>query len=56
MFKFGKASKKGKANKKVTAASRTIVIKGWPEVLIFLFMAIFILQLVLLIVLNSQSN
>jgi len=56
MFKFKKANKKNKAKKNTTNNGHTIVIKGWPEVLIFLFMAIFILQLILLIILNSQSN
>jgi steroid 5-alpha reductase family enzyme len=53
MFNFKRANKK---NKSKANDNRTIVIKGWPEVLIFLFMAIFILQLVLLIILNSRSN
>jgi hypothetical protein len=56
MFNFKRANKKKKAKKNSAGSGHTIVIKGWPEILIFLFMAIFILQLVLLIILNMRSN
>jgi hypothetical protein len=56
MFNFKRNNKKNKAKKNATNGGHTIIIKGWPEILIFLFMAIFILQLVLLIILNMRSN
>lgn len=49
------------SNKKNQVLDRTkknydshIILKGWPEVLVFVFIGVFIIQLILLIILNAR--